>query len=812
MDITNSKKYFIVLLTAFITIPHIHADTNQEIKKSKIKKTSAIDEAVAPSTVKNASQSKGAQAPVTILDAIVDEAKRQLDQTAIILTSLAGMVSNNQIPAAAKKKKEILQSIQQMILRIQKIQHEKFVNIDLATIDSVLRLNNAMMNHVLRALEKGFSDVPPFDEKPIITRKQPSPQGIQQALIKNKKQLETLTKKADHAGLQWFNHAYRALDKYVMAPCNKYAIPRRSLTAFAAFSTVTLLWWRLGNESFKNQAPEWLKNKLGPLPVYSDHGTIENKNELRTFGKLEHYTSELSRGLLPITAAIGALAVGGIADEWGNDHYGLRAKLGNKLSEWDNWLKGGAYLKEAQRIAQRIDEVTFDDLIGLDHVKETFSRLRDYLINPESHDRLCLTPPKGILLVGKTRTGKSYSVKALFCEIDTMLKRQGRQNEFRFIELDAPLINKKGIGYLLSLVKKAAPCLVFIDEIGLLNLQGKGEMLSEFLTCMSGTLDSKNPKNQVIIIGATNRPENLDEALRQPGRFEKELHFEYPSAQHRKDYIRHNLEKLSLSPQMFDIDKLAQDTENKSYEHLNTLINNAIFKARINGEMITQKHLEQTLDEELRHIIASDNKDIPEHEKQILAAHFAGHTVAALLLDMHTKLSKVTIKQVMTDIKEEAMELRLWYKDADDKEQKRFEYGKLFTYHDNDTINMNTREEKLALCKLNLAGIVAEEMLLGSCGYSCHEEDKQRALQLAESLAFEGLDSKQVPKHIYKERYDKALQILNKCEQEIRQLLSQHKDALEAIEHALLENETLTAQQALVIITATENPHAAPVA
>jgi len=471
-----------------------------------------------------------------------------------------------------------------------------------------------------------------------------------------------------------------------------------------------------------------------------------------------------------------------------------------KISILTNKLKGGSYLKKANKLQGIIEEVYFDDLVGLNHVKDFYSNLIAYLENPEPFDRLGISPPKGCLLIGDTRTGKSYSVQALFTELNKMLERDNRKNEFKFFELTSSEINSEGIGYLLSIIKSCAPCIVFIDEIDLLDLQrrGKNSMLSEFLTCMSGALSNGDSKNQVIIIAATNRPENLDEALRTPGRFGKELRFEYPSFKDRKEFITKQLDKLSLNLELFDIDKLTQETEGKAYEALKLLINQSVLKSRIRGEILTQKHLEETLNEIIRNVIEENFKDIPQHEKELLSIHFSGHALALILLDMHIKLASVTIKPVMTHIKEEFMGSHLWQNE--NNKQKRIEYGEIFTHHNHDTINIMNKEEKLGLCKYYLAGIAAEEIIFGSCGFSCHTQDKEKALTLIKSLVFEGIDAGRLPKDIQTQLYNEAFALLSVCKQEIVSLLTPHKETLLSIAQTLQKRNTLSQKDVLHIM------------
>ena len=232
--------------------------------------------------------------------------------------------------------------------------------------------------------------------------------------------------------------------------------------------------------------------------------------------------AEYLKGLLPLKCVLLWCYGEDLNKKWS---YDIKPEITKKVKAFHYRLMGGAYIARADKLDEIKAEVTFDDLVGLDHVKEYFKLLVDYLENPEMYDRRKLTPQKGCLLVGPTRTGKTHSVSALHGEIKRMLKRTGQPGKFSFMEIPAVYLNDPDIGIrrLIYMLQANAPCIAFIDEIDLINLQrtGKNIELSEFLTALSGILDETDPQKQVILIAATNKPESLDTALRQPGRFGK---------------------------------------------------------------------------------------------------------------------------------------------------------------------------------------------------------------------------------------------------------------------------------------------------
>jgi len=755
------------------------------------------------------------QVPVNSLDALIDSAKRQLDQISAILSALSAMINNDQV-STLKDKQETLKNIAELSATIEMLRYEKFAEGHTDRLSTYLlqRLNADVIQHLTNALRGTFTGLTPY--KSSIMRKLPdqaamSIPNMQKTAAENEQKIKALLKLADCAGLRWYNHAYRKVDRFVITPCRKHSIPQRSLIGLS-LAGLSFYLWRLYNENhFRNHAPDFIWNLYGEQPIpgrrrhYAgvdaagghfeyDEDCFVNQDRLGPVGRVEALCRRHMGSVLVASGAF-ALLVAKCRGEW---EQSIRPWIAKKLSILDSKLKGGACLKEAQKKQGIVEDVTFNDLVGLEHVKRDFSVLVNYLENPESYDRAGLTPPKGILLVGETRTGKTYSVKALFTEVKRMLKRNGRPEEFKFYNLGASYIQSYGIDYLVRLMKKEAPCIVFIDEIDLLTLQrGRGDQaqarLSEFLQCLSGALTPDDPKNQVIIIAATNKPENLDHALRQHGRFGKEIRFELPSLEERRIFIERKIRKLSLSPMLFDVPRLARETEGMSYEALHVLINNALLNARLLGRVITRTDIEETLDNELRHIAEVDGRNVPEHERQIMAAHLAGKAVALTKLDAHTKLAKVTIKPVMSRIVEQLSGVELIEKDRF-KQKPRFEPGGVFVHNTNDTLAVQSSDEKRRLCKYLLAGDASEELLTGSCGYSC-SQGMENALPIALSITCEGLDYLKLPKHAQKERFDRAIELLDECKRQVTELLAQHRDEVEAVAKALLEKETLSAAQ-----------------
>ncbi len=447
----------------------------------------------------------------------------------------------------------------------------------------------------------------------------------------------------------------------------------------------------------------------------------------------------------------------------------------------------------------------FDDMVGLDEVKEAFSFIIQYLDNPEQFTRINAAPEQGILLTGASRTGKSFSFECLCGEIVRMQQIRGKENAFKFFNVDAALINKWGIKALLEEAKDNAPIVLFIDEIDLLGLQrvGNNALLSDFLTAMQSSMDT-DPSKVVILMAATNKPENLDKALRQNGRFGKEIRFEAPAKKYRLEFIVKELTNMALNIKDFDPVAIAEKTAGKTFEDLRAIIRHAMTHAWMNAQPLTQELIEQSIDTEMHHIIMKNRKNLPENELRLLASHFAGRALATMLLDTHTQLDKVTIHARMSDIVEQGVWVGYDKKDETNTQQK-IEYGALITKQTDDTINMQKREHVINEVKALLAGFAAEELLLGSCGFTCHSANQERAHKLLEQLVFGGLNPANLAPKIKDQKLEQVYDLFVQCKDEVKELLRKHITALDAIANELIVNQIMTNKQTQAILNRIEN-------
>ncbi|HLJ31600.1 MAG TPA: ATP-binding protein [Candidatus Babeliales bacterium] len=700
---------------------------------------------------------------------------------------------------------------------------------------------NAFIPYFNEQIKNSFKDAKPFDLKKFVmslnkakTRSKGQhlkPENLKQGLRKTNSELATLSHSVKNIGLTWYNKVFRKVDQYVVAPANKYNIP--TIAAYGTYATLFSLYlvWRFGYliednpslpEAFKSLIT-FLPKKAGSKPLestpmgpqsvgrseeenpfpaqsHSDGRTIPTDASL--FAVIDYATNQLMSSNLPLATFVGVPLYTSFSETWKEKIY---PKLTEKRDDFWNFLRGGEYRKNRKMGLNQIKPTyTFKDMVGLDNIKESFSQIIQYIDDPEQLMRIEATPEKGWLLTGPTRTGKSFSVECLCGEIEMLMAKRGKANTIKFFNIDSFLVNKYGIKDILEQVRENAPAVIFIDEIDLLGLNrvGNNQLLSEFLTSMQSSMNA-DPSKIVIVIAATNNPQNIDKALRQNGRFGKEIRFEYPSRKYRVEFIRRELAAMAVDLTQFNIESLANRTNQRSFEDLKAIIRNAMTRAWFKGESLTQELLEYSIDTEIHHILPFNHKDLPESELRVIATHFAGRALATTLLETHEKLDKVTIHAHMTDLKDELVWDTLAKKDDKDHQQK-IEYGYLATKQPYDTINVKTQDIIMNEAISLIAGFAAEELILNSCGFTCHANSRDRAFKIITDLVFGGLNSDALPKEVNQQLKLQAYNLLKKCHVDAMKLLQTHRTALIALTDELMSKKIMTDTEVQAVIDKVE--------
>jgi ATP-dependent Zn protease len=524
----------------------------------------------------------------------------------------------------------------------------------------------------------------------------------------------------------------------------------------------------------------------------NDHSNVNIlQNGLAAIVTFDHKTSLF-------TVPTGALFAAYIK----NDAQKLYDKLKIYKARLDDHFFGTAKKSTHEEVGTRTER--FKDIVGREEVKAELNRVIEYICNPDRFDRAGIKVERGYLLAGEPQTGKTLMAKALAGEISAALEKQGKNQKMRLFEISTENLAKKGIGYYMDLAKTFSPCILFLDELDLLRLQrdGDNKTLSEFLTTMSGSLNN-NEKDQVIILAATNKPENLDFALRQHGRFGKMFWFDKPTFKHRVEFFIKECEKRCMNPDNFNFISLAQQTEGCSFGSLDIVFKKGLMHAKIENAPVTQLHFEKAIDFEVRKLIPSGYSISPEKE-EVIATRQAGKALASILLAPAKTLCSVTILPITQELEEEHVTQQYNFGEMKRKDQRAVRYGNIFAYHLYDSLDIQTQDELVKQCKILLASNAAQRVYgLTSCAYD--KFDKQEAFTLAKTIIFEGLDAKEMAKEIRNTKLTDAYRLLEKYEAEMETMLIARKQDLTLIIQALQKHKTLSVGQINELLTAQQD-------
>lgn len=309
--------------------------------------------------------------------------------------------------------------------------------------------------------------------------------------------------------------------------------------------------------------------------------------------------------------------------------------------------KGGAFSfgkSRARMLDQNTNRITFADVAGCDEAKEEVSEIVEFLRDPSRFQRLGGRIPRGVLMVGSPGTGKTLLAKAIAGEAKVpFFTISGSDFVEMFVGVGASRVRD-----MFETAKKHAPCIIFIDEIDAVGRQrgagvgGGNDEREQTLNQLLVEMDGFESGQSVIVIAATNRPDVLDPALLRPGRFDRQVVVSLPDVRGREQILKVHMRKVHVAPNV-DASVIARGTPGFSGADLANLVNEAaLFAARRNGRMVDMVDFEQAKD---KIIMGAERRSIvmPEDERLNTAYHESGHAIVARLLPKTDPVHKVTI-------------------------------------------------------------------------------------------------------------------------------------------------------------------------
>ncbi|GAA3643760.1 ATP-dependent zinc metalloprotease FtsH [Asaccharospora irregularis] len=419
-------------------------------------------------------------------------------------------------------------------------------------------------------------------------------------------------------------------------------------------------------------------------------------------------------------------------------------------------------------------KTTFDDVAGLEEVKEELFEIVDFLKSPDKYKKMGAKIPKGVLFYGPPGTGKTLLASAVAGESNSsFFNVTGSEFVEKYVGVGA-----KRVRTLFEKARKEAPSIIFIDEIDAIGAKRhlesnneKDQTLNQLLVEMDGF----NKDSNVIIIGATNRLDLLDEALLRPGRFDRHIRIGSPNYHTRYEILKVHTNNKPLDKSV-DLQLLAKKTHGFNGAYLSNIANEAaIFAVRNNSNVITSEHFDKALERVIAGL-ESKNSVLIEKEKNIVAYHESGHAIVSNILGV-CPIQKISIVP-----RGEALGYVLQLPDED-----RYIY---------------TKEELISKIKVLLAGKAAEELIFNHKSTGA-KDDLKKVTEIANqmvceygmsNLGFMTIDDKS--KTILSDKIQKeANSIVENCYKETLSLLEENINDLHIVSKHLFTNETMSHEE-----------------
>ena len=452
----------------------------------------------------------------------------------------------------------------------------------------------------------------------------------------------------------------------------------------------------------------------------------------------------------------------------------------------------------AKLLTRDRDKVTFADVAGCDEAKEEIAEVVEFLKDPKKFTKMGGRMPKGVLMVGPPGTGKTLLAKATAGEADVpFFSISGSDFVEMFVGVGASRVRD-----MFEQGRKNAPCLIFIDEIDAVGRQrgaglgGGNDEREQTLNSLLAEMDGFDTTEGVIIIAATNRPDVLDSALLRPGRFDRQIYVDLPDLNGREQILRVHAKKISLAENV-DLAVIARGTPGLAGADLANLLNEAALLAARRGK----KRVEMIDVEDAREKVQFGRERrrlMDDQEKRLTAYHESGHAlIQAVLDDGEMPVHKVTIIPRGQSL------------------------GSTMFIPKKDQLT-HAKKRMMAQIAMGLGGRIAEELVIGDITSGAAADIKQitkiarhmvcdwgmsplgpiafgdnedtvflgREITRTENVSEE--TARRIDEEIHRiitEQYDRA-----------RQVIVEHRPALDKIAEALLEFETIEGKHVLEIL------------
>ena len=524
------------------------------------------------------------------------------------------------------------------------------------------------------------------------------------------------------------------------------------------------------SEDFKTEVPSFIDNKA-VTELLTEHHVVINASAPSSGGSV---LGTILLSFLPTLLIIGFFL------------WLIRKQTGGK----GGGVLGGFGRSTARRVgADGKNRVTFKDVAGIDEAEDELEEIVDFLKNPERYTKLGARIPHGVLLYGPPGTGKTLLARAVAGQAHAAYFHISASE---FVEAIVG-VGASRVRDLFKQAKEASPAIIFIDELDAIGrsrsgnvggISGGNDEREQTLNQILTEMDGFEPGTDVIVLGATNRPEILDPALLRPGRFDRRIAVNPPDRNGRVAILEIHTRGVTLADDV-DLERIAASIPGSTGADIALLVNEAaLFAARREHPKVEQRDFTDAIEKILlgaeRQVVMTDA------DRRRTAYHESGHALVGMLTPGADPVRKISIIP-----RGQALGVTLSTPDSD-----RYNYR---------------REDLVAKIKVALGGRAAEKVVFDEISTGA-ESDIQNLTQVARGMVGRwGMSDAIGPIAVTDGRQEGMLlpgatpgsgptqelvdkevrRIVDEAEDEVIELLQQERDRLEALATALLERETL---------------------
>jgi cell division protease FtsH len=434
-------------------------------------------------------------------------------------------------------------------------------------------------------------------------------------------------------------------------------------------------------------------------------------------------------------------------------------------------------------------QTSWADVAGVEEVRGELMEVVEFMRDPKRFQRLGAKVPKGLLLYGPPGTGKTLLAKAVAYESGANFYSASASS---FVEMFAGL-GASRIRKLFAEARKNAPAIIFIDELDAVGAQRSGHGFNreqdQTLNQLLVELDGFEGAEQVVVMGASNRIQDLDPALLRPGRFDRQMLVPPPDLAGREAILRVHTRGKPLNLDDVDLSLVARQTSGLTGAELANICNEAAIKAGRRGDLAIAQ---VDFDWALERVVAGlqQRKVLTDKERRILAYHEGGHALMGHLMGSVMELQKVTIVSRGNAL------------------------GYAFYLPEEDRY-LHTKEELVDGMVVALAGRAAEEVVFGRVTNGA-ANDLEKVTEIARSMVFEwGMSDSVASRTMRADNYalseatkrlrdEEQASLTDGAYEEAVRLLRKHRAPLDRIAAALLEKETLVREELQELVTDVE--------